>query len=63
MVISLAKRQGEFSRRDVQDELEISQTAAGRLIRQMLDAGYIIQRGAGKNTRYHLAFGGDSDSQ
>ena len=55
MVISLAKRQGEFSRRDVQNELEISQTAAGRLLRQMLEAGYIIQRGAGKNTRYHLA--------
>ena len=55
MVISLAKRQGDISRRDVQNELGISQTAAGRLLRQMLGDGYIIQKGAGKNTRYHIS--------
>jgi len=54
-VISLAKKQGDFSRKDLQSVLGISQTTAGRLLRQMLDKGLIIQKGSGKNTRYHLA--------
>jgi len=54
-VISLAKTQGDFSRKDVQKVLGISQTSAGRLLRQMLDSRQIIQKGAGKNIRYHLA--------
>jgi len=54
MVIALAKRQGNFSRNDVQTVLGIGQTTAGRLLRQMLDEGKIIRRGTGRNAHYLL---------
>jgi len=54
-IMELAKRQGNFSRKDVQSLLEISQTSAGRLLRQMRDNGQILQEGDGRNTRYYSA--------
>lgn len=41
-VISLAKKQGTFTRKDVQKELGISQTTCGRLLKKMVENGQII---------------------
>lgn len=54
-VIDLAKRQGTFTRKDVEKELEISQTTCGRLLRRMTDRMQIVQEGKGKNTRYCIS--------
>lgn len=47
-VINLAKRQGTFTRKDIEKELEISQTACGRLLRRMIERKQIVQEGKGK---------------
>ena len=53
-VISLAKKQGTFTRKDVQKELGISQTTCGRLLKKMVENGQIIQEGKSRNTHYRL---------
>lgn len=53
-VISLAKKQGTFIRKDVQKELGISQTTCGRLLKKMVENGQIIQEGKSRNTHYRL---------
>ena len=53
-VISLAKKQGTFTRKDVQKELGLSQTACGRLLKKMVCNGQIIQEGKSRNTHYRL---------
>ena len=53
-VISLAKKQGTFIRKDVQKELGISQTTCGRLLKKMVENGRIIQEGKSRNTHYRL---------
>jgi len=37
----------------VQETLGISQTTAGRLLKQMVDNGLLTQQGNGKNTKYY----------
>lgn len=54
-VISLAKKQGTFTRKDVQKELGISQTTCGRLLKKMVENGQIIQEGKSRNTHYCLS--------
>ena len=54
-VISLAKKQGTFTRKDVQKELGISQTTCGRLLKKMVENGQIIQEGKSRNTHYRLS--------
>lgn len=53
-VIALAKEQGIFTRKDVEKALGISQTTCGRLLRQMIGTGQIVQEGRGRNTHYRL---------
>ena len=53
-VISLAKKQGTFIRKDVQKELGISQTTCGRLLKKMVENRQIIQEGKSRNTYYRL---------
>ncbi len=53
-VINLAKRQGIFTRKDLEKELGISQTTCGRLLRRMLEKKQIVQEGKGRNTHYRL---------
>ena len=53
-VINLAKQQGTFTRKDIEKELEISQTACGRLLRRMIERKQIVQEGKGKNTHYRI---------
>lgn len=55
MIISLAKRQGAFTRKEVQEKLGISQTTFGRLLKKMIGNGQIIQEGKGRNTHYRIS--------
>ena len=55
MIISLAKKQGIFTRKEVQEELGISQTTSGRLLKKMIGNGRIIQEGKGRNTHYRIS--------
>ncbi len=54
-VIVLAKEQGIFTRKDVEKALGISQTTCGRLLKQMIGKGQIVQEGRSRNTHYRLA--------
>lgn len=54
-VISLIKKEGSVNRKQVEKLLGASQTTCGRLLKQMVEAGELIQLGKGKNTRYSLA--------
>ncbi len=53
-VIALAKERGFVTRKEVEMLLGIGQTTCGRLLKQMLGNGLIIQEGKGKNTHYCL---------
>lgn len=53
-VLSLARKQSTFTRKDVEMALGISQTTCGRLLKQMLKNGQIITEGKGRNTHYRL---------
>lgn len=55
MIIFLAKRQGAFTRKEVQEKLGISQTTFGRLLKKMIGNGQIIQEGKGRNTHYRIS--------
>mgnify|MGYP002238542836 CR=1 FL=1 len=44
--------QKKNSRKQVQERLGISQTTSGRILKQMVKKGLIMQRGRGKNTCY-----------
>ena len=52
-ILLLAENQYAISRKDVQETLGISQTTAGRLLKQMVDNGLLTQQGNGKNTKYY----------
>lgn len=54
-VIALAKGQETFTRKDVEKALGISQTTCGRLLKQMIGKGQIMQEGRSRNTHYRLA--------
>jgi len=53
-VIALAKERGFVTRKEVEILLGISQTTCGRLLKQMIGNGLIVQEGKGKNTHYCL---------
>ena len=55
MILSLAKKQGIFTRKDVQEALGISQTTSGRLLKKMISNGQIIQEGKGRSTHYRIS--------
>lgn len=54
-VIALAKEQETFTRKDVEKALGIPQTTCGRLLKQMIEKGQIVQEGRSRNTHYRLA--------
>lgn len=53
-VIALAKERGFVTRKEVEILLGIGQTTCGRLLKQMIGNGLIVQEGKGKNTHYCL---------
>lgn len=55
IVIALGKEKGSFTRKDAQQKLDTSQTTCGRVLKKMVEKGWIIQEGKGKNTHYHLS--------
>ncbi len=54
-VIALAKERGFVTRKEVEILLGIGQTTCGRLLKQMIENGLIVQEGKGKNTHYCLS--------
>lgn len=53
-VIALAKERGFVTRKEVEILLDIGQTTSGRLLKQMIGNGLLVQEGKGKNTHYCL---------
>lgn len=53
-IIDLAVRLGKIKRKDVETELNISQTMAGRILKSMVNKQLIETAGQGKNTVYVL---------
>ncbi len=53
-VFTLVAEQGFATRKGIEKLLGISQTTCGRLLRQMIENGQIVQEGKGKNTHYRL---------
>lgn len=53
-VITLTKERGSVTRKDVEMLLNFRQTTCGRLLKQMVENGLIVQEGKGKNTHYCL---------
>lgn len=53
-VIALARERGSFTRKEVEILLGVGQTTCGRLLKQMIGNGLIVQEGKGKNTYYCL---------
>ena len=53
-VLALLTKQRSITRKEVEKLLKISQTASGRLLRQMTEKGRIVREGRGKNIHYHL---------
>ena len=44
----------DMDRKEIEKLLGVSQSICGRLLKQMLMDGQIVQQGKGKNTRYVL---------
>lgn len=55
VVMALAKEHGSITRKEVEKKLGISQTTCGRLLKQMVENGQIVQVGKGRNTHYYPA--------
>ncbi|WP_145097563.1 MarR family transcriptional regulator [Sporomusa sp. KB1] len=51
-ILKLIEQQGSIVRKDIEAALSISQTMAGRLIKQLVDKGLIAEVGSGKKTKY-----------
>ncbi len=53
-VIDLISIHGKINRRLVEERLGVSQTMAGRILKNMVDMNIIAKKGQGKNTVYNL---------
>ncbi|BAK45398.1 RNA-binding domain-containing protein [Eggerthella sp. YY7918] len=53
-VVQLAEERGEISRKEIEQELGLSQSAAIRLLDRMQKLGLLRKFGQGKNTRYSV---------
>lgn len=53
-ILEFAKTHTQFTRKDVQDAFNLSQTTCGRILNRMKEEGQISQHGKGKNTFYIL---------
>ncbi len=54
-VIALTRKQGSVTRKEAETLLGLSQTACGRLLKQMVGNGLLVPEGKGKNTHYCLS--------
>lgn len=53
-ILNLVEELGKIARKDVENELDISQTAAIRLVKSLVQSGALYVNGAGRNTRYTI---------
>lgn len=53
-ILEFAKTHTQFTRKNVQDAFNLSQTTCGRILNRMKEEGQISQHGKGKNTFYVL---------
>lgn len=53
-IILLAEKNIYITRKEVEDCFRISQTSAGRILKEMVQENILLQEGRGKNTRYRL---------
>ena len=51
-IMQMIDQEKRIQRKQVQERLGISQTTSGRILKQMVKKGLIMQRGRGKNTCY-----------
>ncbi|MCM1037910.1 MAG: putative DNA binding domain-containing protein [Roseburia sp.] len=54
-VIAICRKKGYVIRKDVQEELNISQATAILLLRELTEKGVLIKKGMARNLRYYLA--------
>ena len=52
MVLELARKQGSFTRRELEDYLGLSLSRCIALLKEMVDTGLLKKEGDGRNTRY-----------
>lgn len=52
LVLELARKQGFFTRRELEDHLGLSLSRCIALLKEMVDIGLLIKEGDGRNTRY-----------
>ena len=57
VVLDLVYRKNAIGRKDVEEALAISQTMAGRIIKQLVDKAVLVAAGSGKNRKYMRANG------
>lgn len=53
-IVELLRQEGRIKRKEVEKQLGISQSMAGRIVRDMVDKEILDVRGQGKNTEYLL---------
>ena len=53
MVLALCRKNGSVVRKDVQEALSISQATAILLLRELVERGVLVKKGAAKNLRYY----------
>lgn len=51
-ILEFAKTHAQFTRKDVQETFNLSQTTCGRILNRMKEEGQISQHDKGKNTFY-----------
>ena len=56
-LLSLARSQETFTRKDVEKALGLSQSASGRLVKKLLEEERVVPIGNGKGRRYRLVEG------
>ena len=57
VVLDLVYRKNAIGRKDVEEALAISQTMAGRIIKQLVDKAVLVSVGSGRNKKYMRANG------
>ena len=53
-VLKLVEERTQIVRKDLENELNVSQTMAGRILKQLVNDKVIVKKGNGKNTSYIL---------
>ena len=51
-VLDMANKKGAVTRKELETMLHITQSTCGRILKEMVDSGLLIQVGKGKNTMY-----------